>query len=360
MSSTKRIESIDMTKGLLMIYVIILHATSFTMIGQVLIQCTFGGAMIAFLALSGYTYSSGNRTYIQNILRRIKQLLIPYIIYFVGIFVYVGLFAVWMGVEGSFTDALSRFWSVIMDKVNVTSFSADTPLDYNKLFYSFTAPMWFITGIITASFIFCAIARFADKSKMVCGGIIAGLLTASCLLKILFPVPVFFDIQDAPAFAAVMFTGLVLKNNKTLENRKLKGVWLVVCSLGLIIFNFLLLMLVGLPFGLSGGSWGKFGGYSVFSGYIVGILCLFMYVNICDALKSKKVIKNVFTYVGQNTLHILLIHCPIGVTLIYLAGMMQSKFNPTNQSMLITFGISIVVGVLSCLYVAGIKKISKK
>lgn len=360
MSSGKRIESIDMAKGLMMIYVIIVHVTSLTMIGQILVHCTFGGAMIAFFALSGYTYSAGNRTYIENIIKRIKQLLVPYLIYFICLFIYACLFSMGIGLTSSFTEALSYLPSVIMDKVNVTSFYGATTFDFNLLMYSFTAPMWFLTGMITSSFIFCAIARFADKSKAVCVGIIVGLLAVSCVLKQIFPDPVFFDIQDAPAFAGVMFTGLVLRKNKTLENRKLKGIWLVLCFVGLILFDLLMIVAIGLPFGLSGGIWGKFGGYSVFPGYIIGILGLFMYVYICDALKNVKVIKNVLTYIGQNTLHILLIHCPIGATIVILAGLMPTRFDPTNKAMFITLGIAILVGVLSCLYVEVLNKIKQK
>lgn len=360
MSSKKRIESIDMTKGLLMFYVVILHVTALTMIGTAVLQTIFTGAMITYFVLSGYTYTPGKRTYTEDVIKRIKQLLIPYVIYFIGIFVLTCLLAVKLDTVSSFMDGISYFPSVFMDKVNVTSFYGATSLDFNYLFYAASAPMWFLTGMITATFIFCAIGRFIDKSRIVRIFIIVGLLAVSCILKLLIPKCVFFDIQDAPAFAALMFTGLVLKKNGLIENRKLKGIWLIIYSIVVCVFNFFMLMTIGGPFGLSGGSWGKFGGYSVFTGYIIGMLSLFMYVYICDALKNIKIVNKVLTYIGQNTLHILLIHCPIGLVLLVFTNLLHAKKAPTTQTELLTFLLALVSLALSTLYVAGLNAIKKK
>ena len=152
----KRLEFPDIAKGLGIIFVLFSHSCGFPV---------FGNAIVAFYMpmyffVSGYVYKPG-RSVTENIRRRLKQLLIPYVGF--TLLLYAEHIAVSAVKHELTAEAL---WKPLAGALYSRALLyADFRSGNIEFFTISNNPMWFITAMAVASIIFYVLAEWFIGSR---------------------------------------------------------------------------------------------------------------------------------------------------------------------------------------------------
>lgn len=356
----KRLDNIDMAKGLLMLFVVAFHLIAWSMTGLIVLEIFFGAAMCVYFILSGYTFNPYKRTYTENLVSRVKSLGIPFILYFIGIYLLDTIYMLILG-ETSLVNALKEFPMALVNRILIINTDMTTMTSLGFLVFETTVAMWFLVQMILSSIIFFAVAKVVKNKLLYSLGVIVALMTITCLLKQLCP-PLICNVQDSPGIAALMLIGCLFKEKDVFNRHKVKGIKLVLLVILTTIISAVVLIKCGVPNTLGNSKWGNFGGISVYIGTALGVLQFIELAYLCEAFTKVKFIRNPLVFIGQNTLEVLLAHLLIGVMITRLTGFSNVK-KPSGTNDGKTMAISVLVFIatmaLSLIWSVLLKKIKK-
>lgn len=356
----KRLDNIDMTKGILMLFVVAFHVVAWSMLGLIVLEVLFGAAMCVYFILSGYTFNPYKRSYTANIGLRAKSLGIPFLAYFTGIYLIDSIYMLFMG-ETSLINALKDFPMELANRVLIINTDYTNMNPFGLLLYDTTVAMWFLVQLFLSSIIFFAVAKVVKKSLLYSLAVILLLMTATCLLKQFCP-PLVCNLQDSPGIASLMLIGCLFKEKDVFNKHKVKGVKLVVLVVFTIVISLVMFFMCGVPNTIGSGKWGNLGSVSVYTGVLLGVIQFIALAYLCEALSKIKFIRNPLVFIGQNTLDILLVHLVIGVMITRLSGFSNIK-KPSGandgKTMAMSALIFIATMALSLLWTVLLKKIKK-
>lgn len=354
----KRVVTIDMLKGLLIIYVVMYHLFSWNIILYLALVLLLASGMLMFFCISGYTYSVGKYSWGKSVLARIKQLIIPMVLYEIAIYIINCIILILMG-NCTITECLSGIGNSLTNQVwrnDITSLitqdSTITFRDPSSVFSLTTAPFWFIFTMFFADLIFFAVAKVVKLGKVKTILTIIGLVLVTILIKLFIAdnnLP--FCLQDIPAIAAIMLLGLFLKENNIFKERRLKGVKFALTIIGGYIICLVIFVTCGVPQSIGVGVWGKLGAVSVISALVLTVIQLYMQLGLCDVMSKVAWLRNGLKYIGGNTLSILFLHCFLGTWIKHFMGLtVDMSFNYTMGETILS--LLVVVGVIAicCLY----------
>ena len=154
----KRLDNIDMTKGMLMLFVVAFHVVAWSMKGLIVLEIFFGAAMCVYFILSGYTFNPYKRSYVENIKSRIKSLGVPLILYFTGIYLLDTIYMLILG-ETSLIVALKDFPKELLNRIVLITIDFTKITKLGFLVGETTVAMWFIVQLFLSSIIFFAVAK---------------------------------------------------------------------------------------------------------------------------------------------------------------------------------------------------------
>ena len=321
----KRIVELDMVKGIGIIYVFLRHLCELTGVN------TYGGGvyflfdsctecmMFLFVFLSGYVYKP-KPSIGEDIKNKVRQLLIPYVKYIsffscIYFFVYV--------LQGDMSLAMFGTYTI-------SNFLGNPGFDYlqwttyvNPIKYAFV-PFWYIAEIFSAFTLFILVFRMVKDKGLQGKGI------AAIMLLVLTSLLMYFDLRGIIAntfvsgvsyftvcpnitgFAALLLIGHILHEVRAfdLEFYSKKNVMIT-----LAISLFIMIAFFAFhdnPYALQYAHWGSFGIRSVYMATVSALALTYMLINICYYLKHLERIRTCLTYIGANTLDILLLHFGIG------------------------------------------------
>lgn len=333
MNSKKRIEELDIIKGIAIIYVVMRHLCELTGVN------TYGpifysffnkyteAVMFLFVLLSGYVFKSkGNiRLDAQN---KVKQLLIPYlkfslfftITYFIRYVVFsdmpLGLFV---------RNTISNFLAYPNLSIPVLGTGV------NIMTYAFV-PYWYVAEIFIAFLIFIVINKLIEDKKIYVKIITAILLL--CISALL----MFIDIRDllvhtfaskasyftifmnTIGFSGILLIGTIMRHYKLLDmdahSKRFNRIFFTVCLLQLTIQ----IWLYDNQYALQYGKWGPNGLWSVRITTVTGFTLTYCLTFISYYLKKIVFLKRLLSYIGSRTLDILLLHFGIGEIICMIFG----------------------------------------
>lgn len=355
----------DIAKGFGMLFVIFLHTTTLFTVGgrdtvpsglvTILFLSLMGYMMPFFFLISGYNYKPGNLSYRDSVRKRARQLLVPLFNYTVVIWIILGTYLCLRGETDPWTVFKSYIAYWLTDPL-----AGWVGLDASRTLVAQTVgPTWFIKCLMVAYLIFAAVAPAAVKKHGTMFSAIVGLVFLTYIIT-LFVDDLPWDAEIAPAAAAMMLIGILMRKRDLFGERHSNTKWNIINSLvALAILIYLQVKATGVGM-ISGGRINyQMGPVEVFITMVCGVLGTYFLMNISKLLVKVKGLNAFLAYVGQNSLIVLILHGPI--MRIYsdifgLTGTPAGSFGLTN---LYVFLLTLLTSVLF-IYLKGLINIKSR
>lgn len=354
--SKNRIIVEDTAKGIAICCVVVVHSIQFPKTVGMCIFAFFAYIMVFYFFVSGSNYKDKGLSYVQNIKKRLLQILIP--LFICATFVMIVMGAYFLIRNEATLDDLIRsaeiFW---MSKWGAQMIGWDVPQIY---YQRILGPCWFILFLVTASLVFYALVSFAIKNlKTLIPTLI--LLIATSMVLIHFELYLPWGIQDAPAIAGLMILAAYLQKYNFISDRiKITPKRIILSLIGIAVF--IIIQLFYTQAGLiAAGELGRVvGSLEVPLLYINAICGTYFLLTLSTFLNKTKVISRFFVWCGRNSFMILVFHLSFVHIANDILGIEQwnafeKLFCETFQPMMIaSFAISIS---FTCLFVLCLNKI---
>lgn len=334
----KRLDFLDIAKGIGIILVLYSHSCGFPIFGNAVVAFY----MPLFFFVSGYVYKSG-RTPIENIKRKLKQLLIPYAGFTLLLYaehVALGLLKNELTQDSLIRPLLGALYSRACLYADMSGENVEFLLLSN-------GPMWFITAMAASSvFFYVFVDNFLNDSR-VRGWIIfaLGLLTiAFTYCPYLLP----WSLDTAPACVSFMLIGALAGKEayyNEWEKKKFLPVILIVLSLG-----YCIIMEISNPVNLSLRDYGYDGMHGALRYVVMALVGVWLFLGICKCIEKFRWTK-VFILVGKHTYTIMALHILLFkyLTKVYYIFKMPFEFNRGNIWYWIYWTVLFAVVIVICI-----------
>lgn len=302
-----RIVSQDIAKGIAILIVMLLHTVQVNRTFGSIVAILFGYLMPFFLFMAGYNYSDKGLSVKENLKRRTLQLLKPFLIYSLGVFVIMGIYFIIRG-EATVLELLKSFFVFLISKWGANLLGWDMP---QVLYQRILGPCWFIQFLIIANIIFIPFSSWVkNNAKRLFSSVIllSGISVVLIDLNIVLP----WGIQVAPAIAGLMLFASYLKGKNLIFSVKTKTKWIILncfaCILTIALFQ---LNYNSIGF-LAAGEIGKIvGGIEVYAFYVMAIVGSYFIINFSRLVEKFKLPTKFLSWLGKNSLLILMFHMSI-------------------------------------------------
>ena len=348
---TKRDPVQDIAKGIGMLFVIFLHTTTLYTVGgrdtvpsglvTILFLSLMGYMMPFYFLISGFNYKPG-LSYGQSVRKRARQLLVPLVNYTIAIWIILGAYLCLRGE----TDAWTLFKSYIAYWLT-DPLAGWVGLDASRtLVAQAVGPTWFIKCLMVSYLIFAAVAPAAVKKHGTMFSAIVGLVFLTYIIT-LFVDDLPWDAEIAPAAAAMMLIGILMRKRELFGARHSNAMWNTINSLvALALLVHLQVKVPGVGM-ISGGRINfQMGAVEVFITMVCGVLGTYFLMNVGKLLVKVKGLNAFLAYTGQNSLTVLILHGPIMriyADIFGLTGTPAGSFGLTN---LYIFLLTLLTSVL--------------
>ncbi len=227
-SKAKRLNYVDMMKGIATIVVVCYHLLAPNTFKTVVVDHLLMPLLVSFFFFAGYFHKPGKRSFAENIKARAKALLIPFVKYGL-IFWLIGSICLVLTKQETVMEALcclrNFFAGCIWNRVIQTWFG----WNYYKLGsrYMYLAGFWFLPALFFASVLFFPIAdRVKDSGKK--AGLAAILLFAAAAVMRAFKIDLPYNLQITPFWAAFLLLGMFSREKSLFELPGMTGLkgWL--------------------------------------------------------------------------------------------------------------------------------------
>lgn len=354
----KRIEELDIIKGITISLVCFRHInelTGLTTQNDILavgLSVFFEPFMILFFLCSGYVYSSKGTVW-KDILKRAKQLLLPFLEF--GLFFTALYFVRYVIIDQKpllwFDNTLTNFfgltnWNV---RLGVT--------EPNQMNYAF-APYWFVIELFTAFCLFIPIKKLTEKKHISVKVIATALLLGISMVLNHFDiqhtlenaynsnVSFFFILINIFGSAGILMLGSILKEidmfNLDARSNKFNILLAIICLVG---DSVLVCLDFHSRYCLQYGEWGPYGAFSIPITAIDGLMLTYFMVFIAHYLKKVNLLNRVFSFLGKNSLYILMLHLGIAEAICWLGGFWHDVYHgpfPAEEFSSLNWVITVV------------------
>ena len=327
-----RLDYVDIAKGMMILAVVLSHAwfADSDILGDWL-----PFSMPVFFFLSGYTYKPG-RGYGRNLWKRVLTLLVPYFLFCSvwNLFLPVYVSLVRQITPFAFTPTKASLWIAV--------------LKADALNMSMCTPMWFLVSLFTASVLFFLVADKTRDSLLWTLVAMAVLVAATIGIEFIKrskgidpmingSLPWFVDL--APYAAALMLFGAWCGKQRIFEKLNAKN---IIIGLVLLIASEVLNKLfwgsarTSVVQYIEGGAW-----YGVLTALVIALTGCIGTLCVARLLQPVPVVRQIFTWLGRNSLWILCIHyCFIMLVelWIYTKGMLSNSLLDVVTFQLYGFG----------------------
>lgn len=307
----------DIAKGIAIILVTALHTLTMTKGIYNILGGLFGFIMPFYFFMAGYNHRPYRYTYKENILKRVKQIGIPFLTYSVSITLISG--AYYMIAEGyTFKMVVDSYLTLILTR----PFAASIGIKQTTGPYSCIMVGWFIIMLFMASLIFFAVVDYALSKPGRFISIFTGLLIVTMIFGH-FDITLPLHVCEAPAVAAFMLMGALFGQKELLAPRLKRGVIVVNSLVAYGIFLTLAVMFRGSGF-ISGGSmWDKtLGEWAVLLSAAFAIVGTYPFVHSCRCLVKTGVVGKGLAWCGNHSFELLFLH---GVVQLFICAILGLK-----------------------------------
>jgi len=222
----KRIEWIDIAKGLGIIFVIFAHIQS---ISQVFLNYIYSFHMPLFFFLSGYLFSDSKyKTLMEFIKKKAQSLLIPYFVFSIISYIYWALVQIRMGDDIKHPDLFRAFIGIFYS-------------DPNHHFMSYNVALWFLTCLFSTEILFY-ILRKKIKIEYYIPIVLIALSITGYLFSLYLPFRLPWGIDVACSAVVFYGVGYIFKtiniNDEVMERLPKMSAILLLMPIGYILSQF--------------------------------------------------------------------------------------------------------------------------
>ena len=220
--SKKRLNYVDMVKGIAILIIILYHLAAPGSYRSFL-DHTMESMLLLFFFFSGFFYRPGKKTFAENVKSRAKALLIPFFAYSL-VFWAVGTVYLLASDQAPLSETLAclrNFYGGCIWNRTIQSWFGWEYYSLGKR-YLFLADFWFLLSLLFAGILFFAIADRVLKSagKTLAA---AGILAAMTAVLRSFAVALPYNLQLVPFWAALLLLGAFAGQYRLFEPKKLSG-----------------------------------------------------------------------------------------------------------------------------------------
>ena len=356
-----RSQTVDIVKGMAILSVAFYHLVYREKDGLVdqTVRESIYLVLPLFFLISGYFYRYKNRTLMESIKHRIKNLLLPAVVT-MAIMLVIGFVYYHFVYDYDFNKWIGDVLFTYMRPEFVQHFTMKWG-DGGQLFFNLS-PVWFIWTLFFSTMVFFPAAEFAFKSVSCYVVTFLVLFFAGSALYLLLP-PTPWSITLAPMYASIMLLGAGIRHLQMLETHRIpvwsRAVLTLVCiGLHICIFRF-----CGTDAIYTGniGSHGLLGCVLFVVETLVGGYAMF---NVADLFDQAGIVGISFGWIGMHSFDIMMFHCFFGGI---VADMLWTTNKPgpfwyveMTPEALTTSLISFVMGVSMSIAVCILKDSRKK
>ena len=354
--SPKRSVEQDIAKGLAILFVIFIHSVQLKSSTMDIVLTFAGYAMPFFFLMSGYYYKAGRRTWRQNVSKRLRQLLLPLLVYSAAIYIIMYVFFSIRN-EANITDALTSFASFWLTK------PLDLLLKLNpdpaNPFAQLMGPGWFLQYMITGCLIFYFVADYALKDiyRFISVNFMFVAVTAATI-SIVPRLP--WGIHAAPLVASLMLFGALFGQRKLLETGTIPKKWNVINSVSAFCIYVIFMLLYPRSGTFISAMLGteQIGIWDVPFTLMAGILGAYTLVNFCKLVANVKILGDGLSWCGRNSLSLMLVNVPIITIMQKCLGLTSYPvFAVVEHTKPISFAVFLGSVVFCVLLVLAINKV---
>lgn len=322
--------------------------------GLIIIAC-FAYVLVFFFFVCGYNYKDKGLSYIQNVKKRLLQILVPLFICSTFVMIVMGAYFIIRN-EATLQDLIfstEAFW-ISKWGSHMLGWYPDVVL-YQRIL----GPCWFILFLIPATLVFYAFVNVAIKNiKTLVPSLI--LLGGISIILIQFGFQLPWGIQNAPAIAGLMILGAYLQKYNFISDDIKVDIKRVVISIFLLLVFITIQMLFQQAGLLTAGEMGNIlGGWEVPIMFLNAICGTYFLVTISLLVKKAKILSRFFVWAGRNSFLILMFHLSFVHVVNDILGVPQ--WNPSQELFCETFNpmmlVSFILGyALTCIFILGVNK----
>lgn len=375
----KRIDEIDMMKGVLIIFIVVTHVAGFAGIRGLypmasnIFSTLVLISMATFYILSGYTYNQGKQTVLEVIRKKVKAIVLPYYAY--SILMLIFLFIFFVIYEHRTMDwYLDGVIAVLLQLQSTYIFSDGVSV--HEMMYSVFA-CWFIFQLLASQIVFIPVYHLLENRKfyvkIIATLILIGLGALIYHLNIqklngeYFPaVCKMFVLPNIFGIAGLLMIGKCAASFELLDMKKYSRNKRMLCTIVSIIVIVIGYVTDDYIYDFPIGKWGAFGEISYFTTPIYGIALMILLGCLMYELKENETAKKLLVFLGKNSLDYLILHFFIVWFVSYVGGFWSpassEKVIPTFSpaSIWVHFLITLFITLVTCSVTVIIQKRYKK
>ena len=322
MPENKRIECVDITKGLAIIVVVISHLVMVSSVSDVITR-VFGGLMGVFFMLSSYFYKPG-KGYLFNVKKRFFQVVIPFLVYTFVVILLCYIYELIQGTNPGFGEYLKAYWERLYDSTSLTQINLGPDTGRggrpagagSSIMRMALVPSWFLHRMFFSELIFFAVADWALKNVKRAAGTIFVLLSITVLYVQFVPVHLPLQLDTCFAIAAIMLFGSYMRKLDAatyIETHPWDKKKIIITSIFLVLYVLAAIFLHDF-FGraLIMGKFGTAGSLSVYIWFLCQVIFFYVMLLFGSLLAHVGFLSATLKLVGRHTLMILLFHMFFG------------------------------------------------
>ncbi|MBO6310272.1 MAG: acyltransferase [Oribacterium sp.] len=354
-SGSKRLVTLDIAKGIMILMVILIHVFLFNEKLIEAMSIILGNILLPlFFWASGYTYRTG-RGFRANVKKRIPYLLKVYFFYSFGILL-VGsalFLALGIPVRDIRNQILTHFLGEPLLNLIVPE------LINTGWLWSMVAPLWFLIQMMLGSIILYAIAEKALENNsnfiLISAFLIA---TGTCLTAFVPQLP--FNLQSTPVIAFFMLSGAFSGQHRWLHKYEEWSIGRLIASV--VLFSVLQLSVADVYHGGNALSKGYFTTdeatrvisiYATLLSFVFGMMAFLGFSVLVGKIKG---VSAVFSWIGRNSLSFYIIHMPVALLLAFFTASIPGQ-RSSEELLIIYIGLYFITVLICALWGAMENKI---
>lgn len=355
----KRIEELDMVKGIAIVLVFFRHINEMTGISNLgnfytrIFSTFFELFMLLFFFCSGYVFSTKG-TVLQNIRKKAKQLLLPILKY------------------GLFFTALYFLRYIVVEKRTLLWFADNTLTNFagllnwnirlgevvpNQMKYAFVA-YWFLFQLFAAFCLVIPIRKLTEGKHISVRIVSAVILMGVAMLLNQFDiqntlattfnsgVPYIFVLINIFGFASVLMIGNLMKEIGFFDlDAQPKVSTFVTALVCLAVSVVLFATFKDTGYALQYGKWGEYGCLSIPVTAVGGLALTYFLIFCMHYVKKLAVVKKALCFLGENSLYILLLHVGVAEVICWIGGFWYDIYSepfPMEKLSFVNYAITIL------------------
>ncbi|MBQ9607308.1 MAG: acyltransferase family protein [Lachnospiraceae bacterium] len=342
MEEKKRVQFIDMVKGITILCVALYHIIAPGMF-RTFFAGIIGSLFFCFFFFSGYFYSPGKKTVTESIASRAKSLLIPFFSYSLTFWIIGSIILIIQGAE-TIIDALcclrNFYAGSIWNRVIQDLFG----WEYHSLGknYPFLADFWFLPALFLASIVFIVIVEKISRtiiSQFIAMVVLLFITGTLSFLSIDLP----YNLQLIPFWAALVLLGYTCKLLMVFD--RLKGMTAWVSGTLIAVISISVIVSLGYGTNLFRGTFEEPVIPVMIFLYINGFISIWGVSMVCKQIEDIGVNVSKIAFFGSHSIYLYMYHVFIAWLICRFTGF-SMRYDPETVTVL-TFEKSILLSLVS-------------